>query len=272
MEVATGPAFTGRMCAASRWIESQRPDSLFSDPLGFNLAGIKGRQNAMGAWILVPRTRFGDDFLIEKYHSNGCRQLVLLGAGMDARAFRLNLPELEVFEIDQQTTFDVKEPLLAHERLTVKGRHALGVDFNVPGEKETWPEKLISAGFDVNIPTVWLLEGLVYYLPNSDFTLMQQQISTLSAPRSALFHDAVSRSYVDAKVVVAGEPFISGSDDYPRLWQKYGFGKNSRAINFEHIRVNRSTRKLDVSPGTSSEVDPARARGQLIVIFFHAEK
>lgn len=38
-EVTSPHAFTGRMCAASRWIESQRKDSLFNDPLGQKLAG-----------------------------------------------------------------------------------------------------------------------------------------------------------------------------------------------------------------------------------------
>ena len=49
---------------------------------------------------MVPRTRFGDDFVIQEYSKpRGVRQLVLLGAGMDARAYRLRLPELRVFEV-----------------------------------------------------------------------------------------------------------------------------------------------------------------------------
>ena len=51
-----------------------------------------------------------DDFL-RTHYAKGCRQLVLLGAGMDARAYRMGgLDELRVFEVDQKTTFDVKEP------------------------------------------------------------------------------------------------------------------------------------------------------------------
>ena len=72
------------MCAASRWIETQRgPDSLFQDPLSYKLAGSEGMAFPMGDWIMVPRTRLGDAFLRDKYHSSGCRQLVLLGAGME---------------------------------------------------------------------------------------------------------------------------------------------------------------------------------------------
>ena len=87
-QVTTNHAFTGRMCAASRYEETRRPDSLFVDELGALLAGKEGLDQPMGAWILVPRTRRGDDFLVERYKNFGARQLVLLGAGMDARAFR----------------------------------------------------------------------------------------------------------------------------------------------------------------------------------------
>merc|ERR1711988_1447065 len=78
-QVTTSHAFTGRMCAASRHEESARDDSLFFDPLGAVLAGNKGMDAPMGSWILVPRTRYGDDVLVERYREYGARQLVLLG-------------------------------------------------------------------------------------------------------------------------------------------------------------------------------------------------
>ena len=62
-----------------------------------------------------------EDEVLPKHYTkkqNPCRQLVLLGAGMDARAYRLDKSlygrekdGLVVFEVDQPTTFDVKEPL-----------------------------------------------------------------------------------------------------------------------------------------------------------------
>lgn len=93
---------------------------------GFGLQ--EGMSAPMGAWIMTPRTRFAEDLLREHY-SLGCRQLVVLGAGMDSRAFRMPLPELAVFEVDMQTTFDVKEPLLEGEKLTVKSRTVVATEF-----------------------------------------------------------------------------------------------------------------------------------------------
>ena len=73
---------------------------MFVDPLASKLAGPEGLHPPMGDWIRVPRKRFGDDFITEHYTKpRGVRQLVLLGAGMDARAYRLRLPELKVFEV-----------------------------------------------------------------------------------------------------------------------------------------------------------------------------
>ena len=236
-QVTTRHAFTGRMCAASRYLESQRRDSLFTDPLGETLAGSEGLAQPMGEWILVPRTRYGDDFLVHQYRTNGARQLVLLGAGMDSRAYRhfatsataspasgmTDLPELKVFEVDQQTTFDVKEPLLAGAELTVGARVAVGHDFATGGQNG-WAKALMAHGFDPRVPTVWLLEGLLYYLKHDDVVAVISNIGELSAPKSSVFHDGVSKQYMYAGVAPGGAPFISGSDDYS------GFGGNTPGL------------------------------------------
>lgn len=46
-----------RMCAGSRYLESQRRDALFVDHLAARLAGPQGLAQPMGDWIMVPRTR-----------------------------------------------------------------------------------------------------------------------------------------------------------------------------------------------------------------------
>ena len=191
--VQTTHSYTGRMCAASRWQESKRPDSLFTEPQAKKLAGDEGLANPMGEWIMVPRTRFGDDLLRHCY-ARGARQLVLLGAGFDARAYRLQgVEELRVFEVDQQTTFDVKEPLLVEERLLVASRHVVPTEFT---ERGAWAKQLGTRGFDVQVPTVWLLEGLLMYLSIEDTKVMMGEIGRLSAPSSVVFHDACSASFV----------------------------------------------------------------------------
>eukprot|EP01052_Picozoa_sp_SAG31_P009901 SAG31_NODE_531_length_14413_cov_7.712659_3_plen_197_part_00 len=60
LRVETALSFTGRMCAATRWAETQRADAMFADPLAYKLAGAEGRAAPMGEWIMVPRTKYGD--------------------------------------------------------------------------------------------------------------------------------------------------------------------------------------------------------------------
>ena len=177
--------------------------SLFVDPLAAKLAGSEGMAQPMGSWIMVPRTRYGDDFL-RFHYARGCRQLVLLGAGFDARAYRMEgMEKLSVFEVDQQTTFDVKEPLLANEELRVKNRVVVPYEFTEQNRAagRTWGQALIAKGFDVRVPTVWLLEGFVMYLSMNDTKLMMEEVGRLSAPGSVVFHDASSVDIVSKNVV-----------------------------------------------------------------------
>jgi methyltransferase (TIGR00027 family) len=276
--VKTSHAFTGRMCAAARWEETQRPDSLFYDALSYKLAGHEGRSSPMGGWIMVPRTRFGDDFLVDKYMANGCRQLVLLGAGMDTRAYRMQgLDQLRVFEVDQWTTFDVKEPLLVGERLSVHSRVTVGAEFSdhaswaYSTDRKQWTEELVASGFDPNVPTVWLLEGLVMYLTIEDTKVMMKEIGRLSAPGSAVFHDACSASYISANVVVGGAPFVGGSDDYGMLWHAHAGFTQSYVWNFEAVRVDRARRRV-VLDLNRPPADRYACRGQRLVLFVEAQK
>ena len=156
-----------------------RRDSLFKDPYARRLAGHEGMENPMGSWIMVPRTViithmhtcmvlrawlipfskvFGDQF-IQKAYTEGNRQIVLLGAGMDARAWRMpELPEATVFEVDQSTTFQVKEPLMKGEPLGVKARHTVALDFD---QSQDLRGALVQQGFSPQEPTTWVLEGLL---------------------------------------------------------------------------------------------------------------
>jgi hypothetical protein len=301
------------MCAASRLIESRRKDCLFYEPehIAAKLAGDEGLAAPDGEWIMVPRTRFGDDFLFKHYtkKQNACRQLVLLGAGMDARAYRLDKSlygrekdGLVVFEVDQPTTFDVKEPLLADEELRVKNRVVVPFDFTEQKDAEPiWPlafgpppgtlslgQALIEKGFDVNVPTVWLLEGFVMYLSMNDTKLMMEEVGRISAPGSAIFHDAVTESYVaDGRgPVVSGAPFIGGSDDYLGLWRQHaGFGGDGRLRGFNGpntstrvydfartIRVDRDQRRLLIDENDAGQAKPVVCHRKNLVLFVTTEK
>lgn len=85
----------------NRALKSRRPDRLFDDPLAAAFAGREGFAwldgmelsrlwGGPGLYIVI-RTRFFDDFLLSSCQSIGARQIVLLAAGMDARANQAQL-------------------------------------------------------------------------------------------------------------------------------------------------------------------------------------
>lgn len=159
-------ANTGLLVAAIRADESRRPDHLFTDPFADRLAGETGRRLLAEAVAeagdrptrqSVVRTRFWDEALLRATRS--VRQVVILAAGMDARAFRLPWPDgATVYELDQPEVIAAKAAALAGEQ-PLCTRVAVGVDLT--GD---WAEALRANGFDGGQPTVWLAEGLLQYL------------------------------------------------------------------------------------------------------------
>ncbi|MGC5245757.1 SAM-dependent methyltransferase [Gordonia sp. DT219] len=166
--------------------ESGRADALFQDPLASALfsaaegedvastptadsgtgdsgpgdsgTGDRARRG-MYHWI-VARTLFFDE-LCRRAAADGVRQFVILGSGLDARAFRLDLgTDSLVVELDRPAVIDVKESLVAEHGLAPTGtRRVVAADLTA----EWWPA-LSSAGVTTDAPICWLAEGLLAYL------------------------------------------------------------------------------------------------------------
>jgi methyltransferase (TIGR00027 family) len=110
---------TSRWMAAARARESERADRLFYDPLAAALAGPEGfawlermeaaaRSDGPGLYPVI-RTRFFDDFLLDSCRRLGARQVVLVAAGLDTRAFRLDWPSrTRLYEMDLPEVLDAK--------------------------------------------------------------------------------------------------------------------------------------------------------------------
>ena len=128
------------------------------------------------------RTRFYDDYLLAACAA-GCRQIVILAAGLDARAFRLDWPpDTRVFELDLPNLFAFKESVLAQQRAEPKcGRRVVPVDL-----RDDWPTQLTAAGFEPGRPCAWTAEGLLAYLSNDDVIGLLTSVGRLSASGSQL--------------------------------------------------------------------------------------
>lgn len=219
-------ARTARWTAAERALESARPDRLFEDPLAEVLAGEKGRALATSMagdeasdnpWFAV-RTRFYDDALIGSVRGCGAvAQVVLVAAGLDTRAYRLELPgELAWYELDRPELLALKDQILTEAGAAPRcGRYPVGVDL-----ADEWTGPLMAAGFDPARPAVWLVEGLIFYLDRVTVHGLLDKITELSAPGSELLIDTIGQSLLDSpqmqsfrdRLAEVGTPWQFGTD------------------------------------------------------------
>ncbi|ORX01649.1 SAM-dependent methyltransferase [Mycolicibacillus trivialis] len=190
--------------AASRAAETARPDPLIRDEFAGPLVAAAGRSwarltdpdsgwldpddryghriHAMARDYQAVRTHFFDTF-VTGAAAAGIRQVVILAAGLDSRAYRLGWPAgTTVFEIDQPRVLDYKAETLAGQGAQpVADRRPVAVDL-----REDWPAALGDAGFESDRPTAWLAEGLLPYLPADAQGRLFAEITALSAPGSRI--------------------------------------------------------------------------------------
>lgn len=161
------------------------------------LPGAPGPGLGPGLYLTV-RTRFFDDFLLGASRSIGTRQVVLVAAGMDARAFRLDWPPgTRLYELDRPDVLFAKDDVVDHLRIQPScERHMVGVDLEQP-----WAQALRDAGYKVQEPSVWLIEGLLFYLSPTTVRTLLEAISSLASEGSRLGMDLVNRELLTSPVM-----------------------------------------------------------------------
>ena len=129
---------------------------------------------------MAVRTRWFDTLFTDAAAA-GVRQAVILAAGLDARAYRLDWPDgTTVYELDQPEVIEFKTRTLADLDAKPKAnRRTIAIDL-----RNDWPKALLDNGFDATQPTAWIAEGLLIYLPPDAQDLLFDRINELSAPGS----------------------------------------------------------------------------------------
>lgn len=107
------------------------------------------------------RTHYFDRYFADAVAA-GIRQVVILAAGLDLRAYRLDWPAgTTIYEIDQPEVLEYKSATLGRSGVSASAERR-----EVPADlRQDWPAALRGAGFDPEQPTAWLVEGLLMYLP-----------------------------------------------------------------------------------------------------------
>ena len=171
--------------AACRAIESARIDAWFHDELAQHVVaetGLPALSRGLVAWVAV-RTRFLDE-LVTRAVADGVGQVVIVGAGLDSRAYRLDLPrDVTVFEVDHAEVLSMKQRLLDEAELISSCRRMVVIADLVDDD---WIAKLADTGWDRARATLWVVEGLLVYLTHEERTQLLQRFSSASGMGSVL--------------------------------------------------------------------------------------
>ncbi|MGH3554342.1 MAG: SAM-dependent methyltransferase, partial [Mycobacterium sp.] len=148
------------------------------------------------------RTHFFDAYFAAAA-TTGIRQHVILAAGLDSRAYRLDWPAgTTVYEVDQPKVLEYKAATLAaHGAQPTADRREVAADLRFD-----WPKTLRDEGFDPAQRTGWLAEGLLMFLPGEAEERLFADVDALSAPGSRvciedfIFDDAGREAFQKRRV------------------------------------------------------------------------
>ena len=221
--------------ASGRAMENGREDGLVADPYAaafVEAAGTDGGRLDLPtepdddpAWAQMStyigvRSRFFDRFLVDAAAA-GARQVVLLAAGLDTRAQRLDWPEgTVVYEVDQQGVLEFKDrvldevgaPAMAATPSGTADTEETARRVTVPVDlRHDWPAALRAAGFDPALPTAWIAEGLLPYLPAQAESDLFARVEELSAAGSRIavehFGDSIAEMTDDEEFTALSQRF-----------------------------------------------------------------
>jgi methyltransferase (TIGR00027 family) len=162
------------------------------------------RQLPGALWFEVARTRHMDAVLLREVEA-GATQVVILGAGLDSRCYRLRdeLSEATLFEIDHPVTAAVKAERLEaiFGRMPEHVRY-VHVDFNT----ESIGERLDASGFDTDARSVVIWSGVAPYLEPEGVAQTLRWFASGTGAGSALCFDYIWQEVLDGDVSYYGAP------------------------------------------------------------------
>ncbi len=174
---------------------------------------------ALGSALRIQlRTRALDEVVLDFVRASG-RQLVILGAGYDARAWRFarELEGAQVFEVDHPATQARKRRILGEAGAPPAPVHFLAWNFERQ-PLDQLPLRLHEAGLDPGLRTLTILEGVTTYLSSEAIDATLRAVRALSAPGSLLAFTYADRQVLHGRrgrlqrwlVRRWGEPYLTG--------------------------------------------------------------
>lgn len=155
----------------------------------------------------------------------GAKQIVILGAGYDGRAWRMpEMAGVKVFEVDHPATQGNKRTHVSELPPAIGIVSFVSMDF----ERESLDAGLERAGHNRSLPTCWIWEGVVMYLTRDAMRATLSSIAARSAPGSTLIvnYHTVHRRFIARLIFrLIGEPQISA-------WTREEMAADLRSVGF----------------------------------------
>lgn len=240
MSQKRGSSRSAALVAACRMLAAELPEHerLIDDPFarlfadGAAIAAARADQPLQN--VIRLRTRYIDDaitaFVVTAASDGASRpQILLLGAGLDARALRMAV-DADFFEVDFPATLELKAELLAdvpaNAPRTLVPVDLASTDFVAP---------LLAAGFDAERPTIVVWEGVINYLDPATAESVVEQVARILSPGSQLVADYVEMAWfkgayferstaaISERLSDGGEPLRAGLSDAHGTFGRFGF-------------------------------------------------
>jgi methyltransferase (TIGR00027 family) len=241
---------TAFLVAQFRAEETRRPDALFHDPLAAKLAGEKGRAIAEShitagvvSWLVSVRTVIIDRFIKDAIEQ-GFDTVLNLGAGLDTRPYRLNMPGIRWIEADFGPVIEYKEKTLANETALCTVERVV-VDLSDAEELRALLNRVDSTSKKVLV----LTEGVLPYLSNEQVAALADDVHSIRTINwwiavyfSGAVHQYRQRAGVSDQMKQA--PFKFKPENWFHFFAEHSW--QVRAIKYIPIEGRRLGRRMPV--------------------------
>lgn len=247
---------TARWVAVYRAMESDRPDALFRDPYARELAGERGEQivrtmprSREAAFAMIVRTAVFDEIILECVRGRGVDLVVNLAAGLDARAWRLDLPEsLRWVDVDLPAILEYKASMMAGR--TPRCRYeAIATDLTDAARRDALFAQL---GRESSRALV-VSEGLLIYLDPEAVGGLARALHAqpsfrwwlvdLASPRLR----AMMEKWWGRNVREGNAPFRFAPAEGAALFERFGWREAEwRSTMLDAVRLHRAPRSIGV--------------------------
>jgi methyltransferase (TIGR00027 family) len=210
--------------------ETERRDALFRDPFAARLAGERGRRisaamptSRFAAWTVALRTRIIDDYIASALGA-GVDTVLCLGAGLDARPYRLALPpDLRWIEADYPHVIDYKEDILRQETPACR-LERVRIDLADAVERRKLLDRVDASSQGVLV----LTEGVLPYLSNNDAASLADALHSMRHARFWIvdYLSALAVRFRRRKRVsraMQNAPFKFAPADWLAFFQRHGW-------------------------------------------------